>query len=306
MKLVEYKHFYPKENVPYIYVSSFIENNETFYYVGSHVPKKPFDSYYGSTRKIWEAKRKQIPIKFEILYIVKKNEDRFLKEGEYIKKFKDLYGDKCINKNLEPWHIHSEKWNNERRQKYNNTCKEKYNVEWAWQAECIKEKIQKRNQERYGANYPMQNKEIVEKMKNTNLKKYGFESASNNEEIKQKIKDSIEQHGGFERRQQLNVESIKKKCNVENISQLQSVKNKKAETFKKKLQNGEPYSGMKPIEVTFPNGDKLEFIGTTVAIDWLIKNGYLKESQRIAAKISICNKLKNGKPYFGMYFKKVN
>ena len=117
---------------------------------------------------------------------------------------------------------------------------------------CSKIKKKKTNLKKYGVEYPIQLKEIVQKRKDNNIKKYGVDEPAKLQETKNKAKNTKKEKYGDENF--INYEKIKitkkekyndenynnreknkltclKKYGVKNVSEIDGIKNKKAQTF---------------------------------------------------------------------------
>ena len=183
---------YPKESGVCIYETSWCDQDEIFYYIGSHIYKSQ-DSYIGSRffdkTKIYNRRYLQETTK----------ENRFIDEEKWIKVYKEKYGNKCINLHLKPgqrWANGGILWTQERRNSFNKTCQEKFGGH-PFQNQEIKEKIKETYQEKYGVKHHLQRTDQQEKQKKTNLEKYGVENISQDETIKQRKKETFLNNDGI-------------------------------------------------------------------------------------------------------------
>ena len=218
-KFSKYSHSYPKANVCYIYETTFEENGETFYYIGSHKPNSLSDTYCGSSKKILELKKQNKDLNFRILREVAENENRFEIEGEYIKECCKSKGMFCINKITDPINVMGIHWDKNHFEKYKKTCKEKYGNELFIKTEEFLEKARKTNKERYGTEFPFQNETVKAHIKETMRERYNVDYPMQSEIIKEKSK-----------------QTLLKKFGVENISQVEEIKKKISETLKNKTE----------------------------------------------------------------------
>ena len=188
-------HKYPKTNVWVIYETSFVENGDTYFYIGSHFVKNKRDTYFGSSKKIYQLKAANYPLSFKILHVGTKEEQRYKVEGEYIKNYYEQYGKFCINKILDPTTNRSTRWSLERKQHFQQTCQKKFGVEQPFQSETIKEHIKETHQKRLGVDYPMQSEVVREKSKETVKEKYGVDNVSQADSIKEKKSQNFVEKG---------------------------------------------------------------------------------------------------------------
>lgn len=120
--------------------------------------------------------------------------------------------------------------------KTKETCLEKYGLEYARNAEQVKEKTKQTCLEKYGVEYSFQNEEIKNKIKETCIQRYGVEYATQNEYIREKYKNTCLEKYGVEHFSQSDnykqkyKSTILKKYGVQHISQNEEIKKKKIET----------------------------------------------------------------------------
>lgn len=189
-----YEHEYPNEAIGkwVIYETTFEENGETFYYIGSHQVKGKKDHYCGSSKKILSLKKEKKKFNFKILHIGSENENRFEVERNYILKYKEDFKNQMINLSLNPFGPKGPiLWSLDRKERYLKFCKEKFGTDHPFQNETVKAHIKETMRERYNVDYPMQSEIIKEKSKQTLLEKFGVENISQVEEIKKKISETL-------------------------------------------------------------------------------------------------------------------
>lgn len=197
----------------------------------------------------------------------------------------------------------------ETKEKIKQTNLERYGVENPSKNEKIKEKARKTNLKRYGVEWTAQNPETIIKKKNTFLKKYGTTTPTILDSIKEKAKNTnIERYGvenQFQRKdfKDRMIKNLKEKYgeNIENVSQIEEVKIKKAETFYKngsiatsnqqryiwKIIGGElNYSNKTPsLDIAFPNKKiYIEYNGSghslPVKTGWMSKREFDNKERR--------------------------
>lgn len=288
MKLVNFTHTYENVNCCVIYETSWKENNETFYYIGSHFVNKKSDSYYGSTKKIFELKKNNVPLSFKVIHEVKQNENRYSIEGQFIKQYIEKYGKNCINKNINPITNHSIRWDEDRRKKFSETSKERFGTESPFQSEYVKNKIKKTCEIRYGESHHLKNKDILEKQKNTNIEKYGVDNISKLESVKNKKKETLLKKG----------KTYKDIFNEAMHSEKAIEKRRKAikELNEKKTKENLPFKKHN-YKVWVCEDENVEFNNRNSAINFLIERKKITESKRNSAA-TMLSKVSNNKKMF--------
>jgi hypothetical protein len=245
---------YPFNGCVVIYEVSFIENEDIFFYIGSHKCKIR-DDYYGSTPKLIEMKKNKYPISFRILEI-SNNENRYFLEGDYIKEYKKSYQKNCINRLLDPEnHLKGwDHWDDIQREKFNKTCQEEFGGH-PFKDENIKQKIKKTIKERYKVNHHLQNPNILKKQKETNLKKYGCENISQLEEIKEKKKKTYaKNHNGQSYHFTISANDVLTPEDRKRIGQKAALKNKGKKWFNNGIKSTQAFEcpiGFQPGRIKF-------------------------------------------------------
>jgi hypothetical protein len=125
------------------------------------------------------------------------------------------------------------------KEQYKNIMQEKYGVDSAFQSEEVKEKIKETLMEKYGVEHNSQTEEFKQHYKETMMERYGEDATFKIPKFYKKYKDTmVKKYGTEHALQNVDIlnnmqEQIKEKYGVNNISQLNEIKNKKAETFYK-------------------------------------------------------------------------
>jgi len=207
--------------------------------------------------------------------------------------------DKIKETCLEKYGVERFQQSEEFTEKYKKTCLEKYGVDNASKSNEVKNKIKDVQFEKYGSWYS-QTEEYRDKYKNTCLERYGVESVFQNEEIHNKFQNTmIERYGvktPLESKEILSKmnKDIEEKYGVKNISQIEDVKFKKAETFYRngtiatsnqqryvwKIVGGElNYSNNTPsLDIGFPN-EKLYIEVNGSGHDLPVKTGWMSREE---------------------------
>jgi len=119
--------------------------------------------------------------------IVSKKFRHFLKIGSYCKKCSDIRGrEKMKHTNLEKFGVEFASQAQVIKNKVKSSNLERFGVEYASQSQDIKNKVKQTCLEKLGVEYALQSKQVKEKGKITNLEKYSCEHHTQNKEIRKK------------------------------------------------------------------------------------------------------------------------
>ena len=175
------------------------------------------------------AKSKKVLDKMKLTTLERYGTEYYSSTDEYKEKIKETmlkkYG--------------TEHYNN--REKAKETCLERYDVDNVSKVREIREKAENTTLERYGVKYVLQDddikKDILEKAKKTNLEKFGFKSPLENKEIQEKCKKTkLDKYGDeYYLNSEKYKETMLEKYGVDNAAKLDFVKDKRRNTFIKKI-----------------------------------------------------------------------
>lgn len=100
-------------------------------------------------------------------------------------------------------------------EKAKRTCLDKYGFDNPSKSDIVKNKIIQSNQKKYGVDYSWQNEDVKKKIQNTNLERYGVENVSQSSIIKNRVKETNVKSLGVENPFQS--ETIKEKIKSANV-----------------------------------------------------------------------------------------